>query len=278
MAAGRTERRACQRRPAGPRRLEFRIVELPSGSDPAELVAREGADALRGASRSSVPVTRFLVSGRSAGDDVRSAEGRDRVIEALRPIFAELPDGFLYQELLQLVSDRLGLAARRAGALPARRAAGGPSGRRRHRRRAPEPATAGRPGGASRTPSARSWPAASRSPRRAAPPLDGLDVDALFTSELTRRAAVHLREHFDHPGEALPVDDAELARPDRRARDPRRRPGRRRRRRSRSSACSSTSPRSTATSTPPERAGEPVARAGPRAPAGPRGDPPPAGE
>ena len=41
--------------------------------------------------------------------------------------------------------------------------------------------------------------------------LEALDLEVLFTSELTRRAARHLREHFDHPGEALPVDDAELA-------------------------------------------------------------------
>ena len=42
--------------------------------------------------------------------------------------------------------------------------------------------------------------------------LEELDVDALFTSELTRRAALHLREHFDHPSEALPVDDDQFAR------------------------------------------------------------------
>ena len=97
--------RADARRPG--RRLEMRIVEPPSGSDPAELVAREGADAVRRRLDSSLPVTRFLVERALAGDDVGSAEGRDRVIEALRPVFADLPDGFLFHELLQLVSDRL---------------------------------------------------------------------------------------------------------------------------------------------------------------------------
>ena len=42
--------------------------------------------------------------------------------------------------------------------------------------------------------------------------LEEIDLDALFTSELTRRAAQHLREHFDHPSEALPVDDDQFAR------------------------------------------------------------------
>jgi DNA primase len=38
-----------------------------------------------------------------------------------------------------------------------------------------------------------------------------LDVDETFTSELTRRAARHLREHLDAPAEGVPAEDTELA-------------------------------------------------------------------
>jgi DNA primase len=201
--------RADARRPG--RRLEMRIVELPSGSDPADFVTREGADALRKRLEASLPVTRFLIERAVAGGDVRSAEGRDRVIEELRPIFTELPDNFLYQELLQLVSERLDSSPDVITRfLP-------PRGRRAER---PAPAperVPDRPNGDSPWRRFEDTERAFLARCLAVPEsghtlLDELDVDALFTSELTRRAALHLREHFDHPSEALPVDDDQFAR------------------------------------------------------------------
>jgi DNA primase len=38
-----------------------------------------------------------------------------------------------------------------------------------------------------------------------------MDLDAVFSTELTRRAAHYLREHLDHPGEGLPQDAEALA-------------------------------------------------------------------
>jgi DNA primase len=202
--------RADARRPG--RRLEMRIVELPSGSDPADFVAQEGADALRSRLDASVPVTRFLIERALAGGDVGSAEGRDRVIEELRPIFGELPDNFLYQELLQLVSDRLDSSPDVVSRfLP-------PRGRRPQSSppRATAPTSDAPNGG---TPwrrfedTERAFLARCLAvPEAGQALLEELDVDALFTSELTRRAALHLREHFDHPSEALPVDDDQFAR------------------------------------------------------------------
>jgi DNA primase len=201
--------RADERRPG--RRLEMRIVELPSGSDPADLVTNEGADALRARLEASVPVTRFLIERALAAGDVRSAEGRDRVIEGLRPTFAELPDGFLYQELLQLVSDRLDSSPDvLTRFLP-------PRGRRAERpvfspeRASPEPANGGSPWRRFESTERAFLARCLAVPDAGRTALDDLDLDTLFTSELTRRAARHLREHFDHPGEALPTDDAELA-------------------------------------------------------------------
>jgi hypothetical protein len=42
--------------------------------------------------------------------------------------------------------------------------------------------------------------------------LEGLDLDRLFTSDLTRRAARHLTLHLDRPGEELPAGDDDFAR------------------------------------------------------------------
>jgi DNA primase len=203
--------RADARRPG--RRLEMRIVELPSGLDPADFVAREGADALRSRLEASVPVTRFLIERAMAAGDVRSAEGRDRVIEELRPIFSDLPDNFLYQELLQLVSDRLDSSPDVVTRfLP-------PRGRRAERpaarvpeRASPEPGNGGSPWRRFEDTERAFLARCLAVPEAGQALLEEIDLDALFTSELTRRAALHLREHFDHPSEALPVDDDQFAR------------------------------------------------------------------
>jgi DNA primase len=192
-------------RPAS-RPLEFRIVPLPAGKDPADLEV----DALPELLEGSVDFATFLVRRQVDAAELRSADGRDRLIEALRPTFAELADGFLYQELLQLVSDRLDSPPDvLTRFLP-------PRGRRAERSvaapsRAPEPSNGGSPWRRFEDTERAFLSRCLAVPEAGRAALEELDVDELFTSELTRRAARHLREHFEHPGEALPVDDAELA-------------------------------------------------------------------
>jgi hypothetical protein len=41
--------------------------------------------------------------------------------------------------------------------------------------------------------------------------LEGMDIDAMFSGELTRRAAHYLVQHLEHPGQSLPPDDEALA-------------------------------------------------------------------
>jgi hypothetical protein len=48
-------------------------------------------------------------------------------------------------------------------------------------------------------------------PERGREALAEVDLERHFTSDLVRRAAAHLREHFGAPGEGLPDDDPELA-------------------------------------------------------------------
>ncbi|HSD79843.1 MAG TPA: DNA primase, partial [Solirubrobacteraceae bacterium] len=97
-------------RVAAGRRLELRVVPLPAGLDPADLVARQGAEAIRESVERSVPFVRFRVERELDAGDVDGAEGKDRVIDALRPVFATLPPSALREELLALVADRVAIA------------------------------------------------------------------------------------------------------------------------------------------------------------------------
>ena len=99
---------------AAGRRLELRVVELPEGSDPADLVLARGAGEVRSLVEASVPFVRFRVQRELDRGDLTTAEGKDRVIGALQPVFADertLPPSAMREDLLALVADRLDLAS-----------------------------------------------------------------------------------------------------------------------------------------------------------------------
>src|SRR5947208_14419286 len=116
------------------RKLAVRVVPLPAGSDPAELVQAQGADAVASLVDASIPFVQFRVRKTLAGADVSSAEAKDRAIDELRPAFAPdvLPPSALREELLKTVSERLELPPSQVSSWLA---AGAP-------RRGPEPASA----------------------------------------------------------------------------------------------------------------------------------------
>src|SRR3984893_4142395 len=96
---------------AAKRKLELRVVELPAGSDPADLVQREGAEAVRALVEQSVPFVRFRVYCRLAQGDHSSPEGRVRRIEHLRRVFGTLAASpiAMRMERTHMVSVRLRL-------------------------------------------------------------------------------------------------------------------------------------------------------------------------
>lgn len=94
---------------AAKRKLELRVVQLPGGMDPAELIQREGPEAMTAAVAASVPFVRFRVQRALDAGDEESPEGRDRIIEELRPIFATIPPSALRLDLARTVSGRLAL-------------------------------------------------------------------------------------------------------------------------------------------------------------------------
>jgi DNA primase len=185
------------------RKLELRVVPLPQGKDPADMVGEPGGAArLTELVDGSMPFVRFRVERALATGNLRDAEGKDDVIAELRPVFATLPPSVLREELLSLLADRLSLSPELVGSLLAQG------------RRLTEPAPES--GGGARAP--RRLPAqelAEREflayciafPELGAPVLAELDLDRDFTAASTRRVAAHLRDH----GVTGEVEDPELA-------------------------------------------------------------------
>jgi DNA primase len=212
------------------RRLKVRVVELPTGTDPAELVQRQGPAMMEALVRQSVAFERFSVERVLASGDHSSAEGRDQMLENLRPVFAPLAPSAMRMELTRLVSERLNLpeslteralAPQSSDSLrtPRRAATGASSGggpTAPNQRRGTEPA---RPLPAERTSLAARGEGTERaflalciaSPAIGAQALAGLDPAEHFSGDTVRRAAEHLREHLANPGAGLPENDPQLA-------------------------------------------------------------------
>ncbi|HEX3909480.1 MAG TPA: DNA primase [Solirubrobacteraceae bacterium] len=218
---------------AAKRSLELRVVPLPTGADPAELIQREGSQAMTAIVERSTPFVRFRVERVLASGDHSSPEGQDRMIDELRPVFEQVPPGAMRMELTRMVSGRLAVPERvleqRLAAAPGAqtRSAAPPAAARTEQQR---PTGAGAPvqrnGSPSRPRSLSGREEAERaflalciaSPEEGAPMLASVDLEEDFSSELLRRAARHLAAGdlqaplSAAPGEASLDEDLELKR------------------------------------------------------------------
>ena len=206
---------------AAGRTVELRVVALPEGSDPADLVVSEGAEALRARVQASVPFVSFNVDRILERADTRSAEGRDAALTELRPVVAELGASLLRDELMRRIAGRLELSdAQLTSLLIQPHPPGGSAG---------PPASAGAPQNGS---------ARNGSPQNVAPPpisqtvrqerlflaqcvavpepgaaaLARIDIDELLTSNAMRSAARQLQGRLRTPLADLPPGDEPLAR------------------------------------------------------------------
>jgi DNA primase len=188
---------------AAKRKLELRVVPLPAGADPADLLQRDGPEAMSTAVESSVPFVRFRVERVLASGDDSSPEGRDGMVDELRPVFAQIAPGAMRDELVRMASGRLAVQPsvfeRR---LNSSSAPAGSRGRLQQRQ----------PGGSSKErpvngAGARDKPLSGRedteraflalciaSPEEGEQALADLDIEGHFSSELLRRVALHLRD------------------------------------------------------------------------------------
>jgi DNA primase len=188
------------------RNLELRVVPLPAGADPAELIERSGADALRERVDAAVPFVAFHVERILERNDTRSAEGRDQAFRELQPALKNLRRGLFGDDLLRRVAARLELTEAQLASLieGASRQNGGPAG-------------------APHQPPAKVLDHGERAeraflalciaiPDAGARTLFAIDLDQLITSELLRRAARHIAGRTRSPLADLPPGDEPLAR------------------------------------------------------------------
>ena len=95
-------------RAAADRKLDLLVVDMPEGTDPAELVASQGQEAFRERLAKARDVPDFQARRVLAQGDLGSSRGRDAVIEEVRPLVAALArKPATRDELVRYVSDRL---------------------------------------------------------------------------------------------------------------------------------------------------------------------------
>jgi DNA primase len=118
-------------RTAEDRGLELRVVEMPEGSDPADLVTREGPEVFEELLDRAMGIIPFQVRRVLADASLDTPSGRDRALEEARKLIAAVPERTATRDaLIREVADRLDVPAEYALAAPARDLR--PSGDRGH--------------------------------------------------------------------------------------------------------------------------------------------------
>ena len=98
-------------RAADEKRVELMVVELPEGKDPADLVSEGGIAAFTALLERSISVPEFQTRRVLADADLSTPHGRDRALDALRPILGSVRRPATRNELVSYVSDRLDVPA-----------------------------------------------------------------------------------------------------------------------------------------------------------------------
>jgi DNA primase len=230
-------------------KVDFRIVRLPAGRDPADVVQAEGGEAMRRLLDAAIPVPHFQVE-RALEGDLTGTDARDAALSLAAEAIAPLGPSVLRSELIKLVSDRLNVPAtlvENVIADPARRrrvaqAAETAAAERRKREQAgaarrtapdgpppwddapvvhedpgPEEGLQG-PNGAHKVLDRREQTERAFLAYCLALPDEGdrrlseADLDEVFSAPMTRRAAEYLRGRLRTPAADLPPGDEPLAR------------------------------------------------------------------
>jgi DNA primase len=180
--------------------VDLRVVEMPEGKDPADLLAAGEADSFRGLLEGALPMMQFQVRRVLADADLDTPAGRDRALEEAARLIAEhtTEGSAMRDELVREAADRLDVPPEYVT----------PS--------SPRPPSAPPP----REPQASPGERPLRSERDfLIQCLAGGDAgrsylskaaDAYFSYDITRRARAHLLVRIDDPLAGLPEDDPEL--------------------------------------------------------------------
>jgi DNA primase len=110
--ADRSGREAMLRvqRAARGRGVDLKVIPLPDDKDPCDLLQGEGSEVFASREEQAVSFLRFQVESVMEGANVSSAADKDRLIEELRPVFADAEASAERDEQIRYVASRLALS------------------------------------------------------------------------------------------------------------------------------------------------------------------------
>ena len=203
LDADRAGREAMLRaaRLAEDRGVDLRVVDMPEGTDPADLVNQGGADAFKERMDRAAPMIEFQVRRVLADADLDTPSGRDQALGEARKLISAVPERTATRDaLVREAADRLDVPTEYVMLAPASPAAGGG--------RAPSPGQVSAGEVALRA--EREFLTRSLSSGDVGRGYLSRPSDDQFSSDLLRRARDHLVAHFEDPLAALPEDDPSL--------------------------------------------------------------------
>ncbi len=181
------------------RGVDLRVIDMPEGTDPADLVGRDGADAFVARMDRATPMIQFQVRRILADADLDTPSGRDQALGEARKLISAVPERTATRDaLVREAADRLDVPVEYVMAPPAAERVSVPA----------LPAQA--------SPGELALRAEREFLTRCLSSADlGRDylsrpADDQFSSDLLRRARDHLVLRFDDPLAALPEDDPAL--------------------------------------------------------------------
>jgi DNA primase len=190
-------------RAAEQRDLELRVVEMPEGRDPAELVAQGGAEDFKRHLERATGIIPFQVRRALAEADLDSPAGRDRALEEVRKLIAAVPERTATRDaLVREAADRLDVPPEyvTAPSQPMPQPAPGV-----------QPLRAGVSPGEASLAAERAFLAMCLASGTLGREFLGRLSDEHLSSGATRAAARHLQAGFDDPLAGLPEEDPAAA-------------------------------------------------------------------
>ncbi len=182
------------------RGVDLRVVDMPEGLDPADLVGRDGAASFVERMDRAVPMIEFQVRRVLADADLDTPSGRDKALGEARKLISAVPERTATRDaLVREAADRLDVPTEYVMLAPASPASGG---------RAPERAQISAGEVALRA--EREFLTSALSSGELGRGYLSRAADDLFSSNLFCRARDHLVAHFEDPLPALPEDDPAL--------------------------------------------------------------------
>ena len=182
--------------------LELRVVDLPEGADPAELVVSEGVEAFEARLDRARLVPDFEARRVVATSNLGTPRGRDQALERVRPLVKQLPaNSATRDDLVGFLADRLDVPVEYVTEAPVRR----PEPVRPDGDRPVEGISPDLPTGLERDLLAMCMSSGDAGREC----LERIEDDHL-SSETLRLARRHLAAHFEDPLGDLPGDDPAL--------------------------------------------------------------------